>query len=127
MNGLPGNPATSGGGYYSVIVNYDWSGTVTPTKTGYTFTPINRAYSNVMSNQTNQNYTATPVAYTISGRVTCDGSGLDGVVMNGLPGNPATSGGGYYSAAVSACGGWSGTVTPTKTGYTFTPSQQVVF
>ena len=121
MTGLPGSPATSGGGYYSAIVNYGWSDMVTPVKTGYTFTPPSRSYSNVTSDQTNQDYTATPETYTISGRITCEGSGLDGVIMNGLPGNPATSGGGYYSVAVSACGGWSGTVTPTKTGYTFIP------
>ena len=52
MNGLPGNPVTSGGGNYSATVDYGWDGTVTPAKTGYTFTPASITYSNVISNQT---------------------------------------------------------------------------
>ena len=52
MNGLPGNPVTSGGGNYSATVVYGWDGTVTPTKNGYTFTPASVTYSNVISNQT---------------------------------------------------------------------------
>jgi len=60
--------------------------------------------------------------YTISGTVTSGGTGLDGVTMNGLPGNPVTSGGGLYTATVDS--GWNGTVTPAKTGYTFSPASQ---
>ena len=40
------------------MVPVDWSGTVTPSKTGYLFSPINRAYTNLQSNQTSQNYNA---------------------------------------------------------------------
>jgi Zn-dependent metalloprotease len=46
-------------GSYSITVPYGWSGTVTPAKTGYTFTPVNRSYTNVLTNQTGQNYSAT--------------------------------------------------------------------
>jgi len=60
MNGLPGNPTTNGSGDYSGAVNYGWSGTLTPSKAGYTFSPINRTYNNVTSNQAGQNYTGTP-------------------------------------------------------------------
>ena len=59
MNGLPGNPVTSGGGNYTATVEYNWSGTVTPTKAGYTFSPTNKTYANVTANQTAQNYTPT--------------------------------------------------------------------
>jgi hypothetical protein len=45
-------------GSYSVNVSYNWSGTVTPSKPGYTFTPINRSYTNVVTSQNDQNYTA---------------------------------------------------------------------
>ncbi|OGU55708.1 MAG: hypothetical protein A2V66_13800 [Ignavibacteria bacterium RBG_13_36_8] len=58
MNGLPGNPSTDANGYYSGIVDYNWSGTVTPTKTDYTFTPTSTSYSNVTVNQST-NYTGT--------------------------------------------------------------------
>ena len=60
MNGLPGNPTTNGDGYYSATVDYDWSGTVTPTQSGYIFDPPNRPYTNVTADQTAQNYAGTP-------------------------------------------------------------------
>jgi hypothetical protein len=116
MSGLPGNPVTNGGGLYSVMVSSGWSGTVTPIKAGYIFTPPSRSYATVTADQSGQNYTATQIpSITISGNA----GGIDGVTMSGLPGNPVTSGGGFYSVEVLY--GWSGTVTPTLTGYIFTP------
>ena len=51
--------ATSGvGGAYSFSVSYYWSGIVTPSLAGYTFTPTNRSYTNVVADQTAQDYTA---------------------------------------------------------------------
>jgi len=115
MGGLPGSPVTSGGGAYTATVNYGWTGTATPSKTGYTFSPTNKTYSNVTANQTAQNYTPTATTFTISGTV----GTLDGVTMDGLPGSPVTSGGGNYTATVNY--GWTGTATPSKAGYTFSP------
>jgi hypothetical protein len=123
MSGLPGTPSTDGSGYYSASVNWSWSGTVTPSKSGWTFSPTSRPYSNVTSNQTGQDYTGTPPPVTISGAVgDSSGAGVSGVVMNGLPGTPSTDGGGNYSAIVSW--GWSGTVTPSKSGWTFSPTSR---
>jgi C1A family cysteine protease len=56
--------------------------------------------------------------HTISGTVTSGGPGLENVVMSGLPGDPLTTGSGFYTATVDS--GWSGTVTPTLEGYDFT-------
>jgi hypothetical protein len=110
--------ATSGaGGSYSFTVSSNWSGTVTPTKSGYTFSPVSRPYSNVLEDKTNQDYTPTPITYTISGT-----AGVAGVTLSYTDGTAktATSGaGGSYSFTVSY--NWSGTVTPTKAGYTFSP------
>lgn len=50
MNGLPNNPNTDANGYYTGTVNYGWSGTVTPTKSSYTFSPTSHSYSNVTTN-----------------------------------------------------------------------------
>ena len=51
--------ATSdGGGNYSITVPFGWTGTVTPYKTGYLFTPLNRSYISVQGNLSAQNYTA---------------------------------------------------------------------
>jgi hypothetical protein len=56
----PGGSTTSDdSGYYSFNVPQHWSGLVTPSKVGYIFTPAIRAYSNVLNNQGEQNYSAT--------------------------------------------------------------------
>jgi len=65
MTGLPGNPPTNSDGFYTATVSYGWSGTVTPTLTGYAFTPENHVYSSVMSAQIT-NYTAVLVFGTAS-------------------------------------------------------------
>jgi hypothetical protein len=62
-------------------------------------------------------------SYTISGTVTLDGLPLAGAVMNGLPGNPVTDAGGFYTAQVGA--GWSGAVSPVKEGYAFNPAERI--
>jgi hypothetical protein len=46
-------------GNYSLPVSNNWSGTVTPSHSCYTFAPTSRTYDNVTTNQTSQNYTAT--------------------------------------------------------------------
>ena len=114
MTGLHGNPVTGEGGLFSVTVPYNWSGTVMPAKEGYTFTPNQRTYPRVTADQTNQNYTAAPITFTVSGT-----AGVAAVVMKGLPGRVITGENGYYSAPVIY--GWSGTVIPEKPGYTFDP------
>ncbi|HLP58653.1 MAG TPA: fibronectin type III domain-containing protein, partial [Candidatus Deferrimicrobium sp.] len=56
-----GTAVTDANGNYSATVPYDWSGTVTPSKTGYDFTPANRSYTNVTVNQTNQDFQGSQV------------------------------------------------------------------
>lgn len=56
--------------------------------------------------------------FTISGS-----TGLPGVVMTGLPGNPIADQNGHYSARVPA--GWKGKVAPVKEGFTFTPPARI--
>jgi hypothetical protein len=60
MAGLPNNPVTNSAGQYSALVSSGWSGTVTPTLSGYVFTPANRAYPKVTADQISQGYTAKP-------------------------------------------------------------------
>jgi sugar lactone lactonase YvrE len=60
--------------------------------------------------------------HVISGHVTQSGAGVSGVLMGGLPGYPVTDPAGYYEGVVlSGLSGWSGMVTPTKAGFTFSP------
>jgi len=119
LQGLPGNPATNSSGEYTVYVYSGWSGTVTPTLSGYAFDPASRIYNNVAANIPGENYTAS-TGYSISGEVTLVGLPLEGVLISGLPTNPYTDVNGQYSGAVPS--GWSGAVTPTLPGFSFNPT-----
>jgi len=126
LNGLPGHPLTNPGGYYEGLVLHGWSGTVTPAKRGFAFNPSSRDYAltPVTADTPLQDYTATSIpTYTISGTVTSGGSGLSDVVMNGFSGTVRTDGNGIYTTMENY--GWSGTVTPAKNGYMFTPPSQM--
>ena len=118
MVGLPGNPVTDANGYYTATVDYNWSGTATPQKPRYAFTPPQMTYVGVKSDQTSEDYAAV-FTYIISGTVTRDSNGLEGVELTGLPGPPVTDLNGEY--AVEVPDGWDGTVIPEKEGYTFDP------
>ncbi len=50
---------TGANGSYSITVPYNWSGTITPSRTGYGFSPAQRTYSNLNTNRTQENYTVT--------------------------------------------------------------------
>jgi CSLREA domain-containing protein len=108
-------------GTYLLLVSWDWTGTVTPSKAGYTFAPVNRSYSGVQANKTGENYTPTATLYTISGN-----AGVAGAVLSYTDGTAKTTvanDSGNYSFTVSY--NWSGTVTPSKTGYVFIPANRV--
>ena len=119
-----GTATTDGSGNYSNVVSHGWSGTMTPSKTGYTFSPTSKSFTNVTMDQT-QDFVGTPSGVTISGSVeTTLGGSIIGVLLtfsNG-GGTATTDGSGNYSNVVSH--GWSGTMTPSKTGYTFLPTSK---
>ncbi len=124
MSGLPGNPVTDASGYYETTVDCGWSGTVTPTMLRRVFSPISRSYQDVHSDCTNQDYMAYP-GWIISGLVTTAASeGIPGVTITfSNDGGAATTGvDGSYSHTVKE--GWSGTATPSRAGYGFTPSSR---
>ncbi|HEX9010128.1 MAG TPA: hypothetical protein VF804_07160 [Holophagaceae bacterium] len=106
-------------GAYSLPVPYGWSGTVTPAKTGYTFSPASATYTQVLANQS-QNYTASPIIYTLSGNTGVAGATL--TYVDGTTKTVTADASGAYSLPVPY--GWSGTVTPAKAGYTFTPASR---
>ncbi|MEF9426772.1 MAG: hypothetical protein L0956_06225, partial [Candidatus Mariimomonas ferrooxydans] len=125
-----GTATTDSSGSYSLNVSDGWSGTATPAKTGYAFSPTSIDYNNVTSDQADQDYIGTILTYTISGNVGTVVSAasirmqaaLSGVVMDGLPGDPTTDASGNYTATADY--GFSGTVTPTLAGYSFSPSSR---
>jgi Zn-dependent metalloprotease len=101
-------------GKYSLPVSSGWSGTVTPSRAGLTFNPPNRSYSNVTTNRTDQDYTA---SVTITGNV-----GIAGVTLNYTGGSTIADGSGNYTITVPY--GWSGTVTPSLSGDAFCPGSK---
>ena len=111
----------NGTGDYSFIVSFGWSGTVTPSYTGWSFSPVSKTYSNVLTDQVNQDYIATAIVFTISGN-----AGYPNALLSWNDGGPQSTtadGSGLYSFTVSY--NWSGTVTPSFTGITFTPENIV--
>ena len=119
LNSTGGSAIADGSGNYSFNVPFEWSGTVTPSKSGYVFSPVSRTYSNITTNQTAQNYTATAV-YLISGNV-----GVGGVTLSYTDGTPKTAtsvSNGDYSFPVT--NNWSGTVTPSHICFTFNPTNR---
>jgi subtilase family serine protease len=114
--------------------NYTFTGlangnyTVTPSLSGYVFTPTSRNVTVSGANVTGQNFTATAAAtYTLSGTVTASGGGaLSGVTMT-LSGSASatttTNASGNYSFTVA---NGSYTITPSLSGYTFTPTSRNV-
>ena len=117
-DGTPKTVISDSSGNYSLTVTYNWSGTVTPSKTGYTFTPASLTYTNVLADQTGQNYIALPITYTISGNAWESGVTLS--YIDGTPKTAISDGSGNYSLTVTY--NWSGAVTPSKTGYTYNPA-----
>ena len=64
-----GEGTTDINGFYALSMDYNWSGTITPSKKHYTFEPNRMIYVNVEANEQDQNYIADNV-YDLD----CDGS-----------------------------------------------------
>ena len=119
VNGTAKTVTANSTGAYSITVPSNWSGTITPSKAGYRFSPASASFTNVTSSQIIQNFMATP-AYTITGK-----AGAAGVVLSYTDGTPKTvtsdSSGNY---TISVPSGWSGTVMPASPGYSFSPPKR---
>lgn len=125
FSGGGGKARTNSKGDYSKKVKNGWKGKVTPSKAGYTFSPLHRTYAEVTSDKKIQNYTAAQLTYVISGKIeTKEGIPIQGVIVefskNG--GTAETDINGEYSIEVKH--GWSGTATPSLAGYTFSPRKK---
>ncbi len=122
----PVNPITAA----DASGNYIFTGlpagayTVAPAKTGYVFTPNNRAVTLTNANATAVDFTAQPV--TISGTVSPStvGSGATVTLSGTMSAVVSADGAGSYSFPGVANGSY--TVTVTRTGYTFSPASQPV-
>lgn len=109
---------TDAAGNYTMTLASPWTGTVTPTKANFAFTPVSRAYTSAAVDQIVQNFAAQPIV-TISGVVSALPAGVN-ATMAFSTGQAVTTGvGGTYSLTVNAP--YTGTVTPSAAGLIFTP------
>lgn len=118
---------TDASGNYTISGLANGSYTVTPTRSGYTFSPVNRSVTVASANVTGQNFTGTPPAstYSISGNVaTSGGAAISGVTVSSGSASATTDASGNYTISGLAAGTY--TVTPTRSGYTFTPANRSV-
>ena len=58
VDGTSKNVLTDASGNYFLMVSNNWSGTVTPSKAGYSFSPVSRTYTDVITDMYNQDYTS---------------------------------------------------------------------
>ena len=119
-----GSDITDANGYYEIRVDYNWDGNVAPTKYAYGFEPNRRRYSDVNSDQNDQDYTGRLLTFAISGYIRNDCNvPIAGVLVdaNTGGGEAITDVNGFYEVWVDY--NWSGAVTPTKKYYTFEPNQ----
>ncbi len=121
--GQSGSTSTNTSGYFAfgglpAGGNY----TLTPALATYTFSPPSLTYNSLSQNISTANFTASRATYTIGGRVTLSGAGLSAVTIS-VTGSSSvsTNSTGYYTSAALTAGG-NYTVTPSKTGYTFSPA-----
>ena len=116
-----GSVITNASGNYSALVPYGWSGTSTFSLAGWTFAPAVRNYTNVTTLQSGQNSRGTAVV-VLSGNLTNNGAAQAGwtVTFSNGGGTATTDALGNYTRTLNA--GWTGTVSITRTGYTFNPT-----
>jgi M6 family metalloprotease-like protein len=118
-----GSAKTDVNGCYEVVVDYNWSGAVTPTKYAYAFVEPNIVYTNVLADHNNQDYTGRLLTFAISGYVRndCNIPIKDVEVTANNGGNSViTDANGFYEVWVDY--NWAGMVTPAKSNYTFEPN-----
>ena len=116
---------TAADGSYSFTGLVNGSYTVTPSKTGFTFSPVSEPVTIDGANETAVDFTSAGVTYSISGTVS--GAVQQGVTMT-LTGaantQTTTASDGTYSFTGLANGGY--TVTPSLAGFTFAPTSKPI-
>ncbi len=126
LTGAKSAAATAdGSGNYSFTGLANGSYTVTPSKSGYSYTPASQAVTVNGASVTGVNFTSTGQTYGISGTISGAGGAGATVNLTGAKSAAATAdGSGNYSFTGLANGSY--TVTPSKSGYSYTPASQAV-
>ncbi|HEX7285213.1 MAG TPA: N,N-dimethylformamidase beta subunit family domain-containing protein [Candidatus Angelobacter sp.] len=109
-------------GNYSFAALANGTYTVTPTKPGFTFSPASQTATVNNANVSAVNFTATAQTFSISGNVSAGGAGATVALSGAATASTTADAAGNYSFAGLANGAY--TVTPTKSGFTFSPASQ---
>jgi hypothetical protein len=110
--------------------NYSFNGlvngayTVTPTKTGYVFSPASQTVTVADGNMPAVNFTAQSVNITGTVSPAANGAGTSLTLSGASTGTTTADGSGAFSFRGLPNGTY--TVTPAKSGFTFTPSSRTV-
>jgi FtsP/CotA-like multicopper oxidase with cupredoxin domain len=120
-----GSTTTDANGKYTFTHTSHWIGTITASLLGYTFAPASYSYSNVTTDQPNQDFVGTASPMVSGTVVTSDVPPvpLAGVTINldNGGGSAVTDATGAYQVNVPS--GWSGSVTPVPVpGYILAPT-----
>jgi FtsP/CotA-like multicopper oxidase with cupredoxin domain len=121
-----GTVTADANGNYSISIptaapwTIPWTGTVTPSMTGYTFQPTQRSFTNISVDQVGQNFSTTSITFTISGSTVAPDVTLS--YTDGYPKMVNSDDSGHYSITVSY--NWSGTITPSASLYSFSPASR---
>lgn len=107
-------------------VPYNWSGSTTPTLRGLAFNPPQRSYTDLRADAVDQDFVAAPRTYTVSGWIAgpAPPDAVDIVFTTeggDVLGTTASQPNGFYRFDDIPLD-WTGFSTPTKTGYSFSPS-----
>ena len=118
---------TDNSGKYSFTGLTPGNYTVTPTKSGYSYTPASQNETISTSNLTQVNFTVSGTVWTsfnLSGTITpsAGGSGATVTLTGAANAETTADSGGNYSFAGLAPGNY--TVTPSKSGYSYIPASQ---
>jgi hypothetical protein len=113
-----------GNGNYAFAGLANGSYTVTPTKAGYTLSPAAQTVTVNGANVPGVNFTATLQTWIVSGTITPATVGITVTLTGTSGGSTTTDGSGNYSFTGLANGAY--VVTPSLSGYTFTPLSQNV-
>jgi len=115
-------------GFYEMKVPPGWSGTIIPVRSGYSFIPENLIYQQLMTDQLHQDFMASAIKFTLSGKVELreKNQGLANIRLRyGVAGFTVnTNEQGVFSIVVPFR--WSGTITPESIAYEFTPQSMTI-
>ena len=117
---------TDAAGVYSIPNAPDGTYTLTPSLTGYTFSPPSRSVTVAGAAITTQDFTANAVPYAVSGAVSGDVKAGVKLTLSatGKSFEATTDAAGAYSIPNATAGTY--TLTPSLTGYTFSPPSRSV-